>query len=139
MSAQAPEGDAALSRSTRPSRDRSWTCPTSRGRSTTCSRRVEGVAAVSPAAVGAWLDRFDDDFVGLIGGNARTQQVLVACTRRGRNAMSTLASDPSHGHEALEHSGVVHLVGLGDSAGVVHSGGMTVDQYADDISRSPAG
>ena len=95
----------------------------------------EDPATDTPAVVRAWLDRFDEDFVGLIGGDARSQQVLDELHLPRTEAHVDPPGTPSHEHGELEHSGVVYLFGPGDRAAVVHSGGTTVGQYTDDIRR----
>ena len=122
-------------------------CPTTmadlamaRGELTQSERRQVTVVFVTedPAndtadVVRDWLDRFDREFVGLIGGNDLT-----------REALETLYLPPTEGHVdppgatphddgEFEHSGVVYLFGPGDDATVVHTGGTTVAQYVSDI------
>ena len=96
---------------------------------------TEDPATDIPAVLRAYLDRFDEDFVGLIGGDERTQQALDGLHLPRTEDHVDPPGGPPHDHGALEHSGVVYLFGPGDRAAVVHSGGTTVRQYADDIRR----
>ncbi|NEK93369.1 SCO family protein [Modestobacter muralis] len=89
----------------------------------------------TPAVVREWLDRFDEDFIGLMGGQGRTDQVLDQLhVPRTEGHVDPPEAAP-HDDGTLEHSGVVYLFGPGDEATVLHSGGTTADQYAADISR----
>lgn len=96
---------------------------------------AEDPANDTPAAVREWLDHFDEEFIGLIGGDERTAQVLdeLHLPRTERHVDPPDAAP--HDHGGVEHSGVVYLFGPGDRATVVHSGGTTGPQYAGDIRR----
>jgi len=100
----------------------------------------------APAVLRRWLDRFDPSFTGLIGGNARTAQVLDALkTSRAEirpaepaaatpHAHSSAASDDSHttgDGRSVEHSGSVYAF-TGDRV-VVYTGGTTPSEYAADF------
>lgn len=89
----------------------------------------------TPAAVREWLDHFDDRFVGLIGGNAETAQVLDELHLPRTELHVDPPDAPPHDHGGVEQSGVVNLFGPGDRATVVHSGGTTTQQYTGDIQR----
>ena len=96
---------------------------------------TEDPATDTPAVLRAYLDRFDEVFVGLIGGDERSQMVLDGLHLPRTEDHVDPPGGPPHEHGDLEHSGVVYLFGPGDRAAVVHSGGTTVRQYADDIRR----
>lgn len=96
---------------------------------------TEDPASDTPAAVREWLDHFDDDFIGLIGGEGRTDQVLDQLHLPRTEGHVDPPDAAPHDDGSLEHSGVVYLFGPGDEETVVHSGGTTVDQYTSDISR----
>ncbi len=107
---------------------------------------TEDPATDTPAVLRGWLDRFDPSFTGLIGGNARTTQVLDALkTSRTEirsappaaatpHPHSSADSDDSHttgGGRSVEHSGSVYAF-TGDRV-VVYTGGTTPSQYAADF------
>ena len=96
---------------------------------------AEDPANDTPAAVREWLDHFDDRFVGLIGGDARTAEVLDELHLPRTEQHVDPPDAPPHEHGGVEHTGVVYLFGPGDRATVVHSGGTTAQQYTDDIRR----
>ena len=96
---------------------------------------AEDPANDTPAAVREWLDHFDDRFVGLIGGDERTAEVLDELhLPRTEQHVDPPGAAP-HEHGGVEHSGVVYLFGPGDRATVLHSGGSTAHQYSEDIGR----
>ncbi|TQN43103.1 protein SCO1/2 [Blastococcus colisei] len=112
----------------------------------------------TPEALREWLDRFDPEFIGLIGGNEAT----AAALRELYLPESAQVADPStaivHPHEADEHAGEAHGQDGGghshgnygvDHAGavyawgpgsrsIVYTGGTTPDQYAEDLTRLAA-
>ncbi len=104
---------------------------------------TEDPATDTATVLRGWLDRFDPSFTGLIGGNARTAQVLDALkTSRTEirpaaatpHAHSSTASDDSHttgGGRSVEHSGSVYAF-TGDRV-VVYTGGTTPTEYAADF------
>ena len=94
---------------------------------------TEDPASDTPDVLREWLDRFDRDFVGLIGGDPRTEQVLDELHLPRTEGHVDPPGGPAHDHSGLEHSGVVYLFGPGDSTTVIHSGGTTVSQYAGDL------
>ncbi len=96
---------------------------------------TEDPASDTPVVLREWLDRFDRQFVGLIGGNTGTQQVLDDLHLPPTEGHVDAAGSPPHEDGELEHSGVVYLFGPGDRATVVHSGGTTIPQYASDLRR----
>lgn len=83
----------------------------------------------------AWLDRFDREFVGLIGGDAGTRQVLDDLHLPRTERHVDAPDSPPHEDGEPEHSGGVHLFGPGDRDTVVHSGGTTIPQYTSDLRR----
>ena len=89
----------------------------------------------TPAVVRDWLDHFDEDFIGLMGGQGRTDQVLDQLHVPRTEGHVDPPDAAPHDDGTLEHSGVVYLFGPGDEEAVLHSGGTTVAQYASDISR----
>ena len=100
---------------------------------------TEDPANDDPATVREWLDHFDDRFVGLIGGNEQTAQVLDGLHLPRTEPHVDPPGAAPHAHGAVEHTGVVYLFGPGDHATVLHSGGSTAEQYTDDIRRLLAG
>ena len=96
---------------------------------------TEDPASDTPQVVREWLDRFDEDFIGLIGGDAGTERVLDALHLPRTEGHVDLPDGPPHEDGELEHSGVVYLFGPDDRATVLHSGGTTVAQYASDLRR----
>ena len=100
---------------------------------------TEDPASDTPDELRAWLHRFDEDFVGLIGGDERTGQALDQLHLPRSEGHGDPPGSAPHGHGALEHSGVVYLFGPDDRATVLHSGGSTVAQYASDMRRLLSG
>ena len=96
---------------------------------------TEDPASDTPVVLRQWLDRFDRDFVGLIGGDADTQEVLDELHLPPTEGHVDAPDSPPHDDGELEHSGVVYLFGPGDRATVVHSGGTTIPQYTSDLRR----
>ncbi|WP_171058042.1 SCO family protein [Modestobacter altitudinis] len=89
----------------------------------------------TPAVVREWLDHFDEDVVGLIGGGGLTDQVLDQLHLPRTEGHVDAPDAAPHDDGSLEHSGVVYLFGPGDEEVVVHSGGTTVAQYTSDMRR----
>ena len=96
---------------------------------------TEDPAVDTPDVLREWLDRFDEEFVGLIGGDDRTPQVLDELHLPRTERHVDPPGEAPHAHGGIEHSGVVYLFGPDDRATVLHSGGTTVTQYASDIRR----
>ena len=96
---------------------------------------TEDPASDTPAVLREWLDRFDEDFIGLIGGDVSTEQVLDALHLPRTEGHVDPPDGPPHEDGELEHSGVVYLFGPDDRATVLHSGGTTVAQYVSDLRR----
>lgn len=89
----------------------------------------------TPEILRTWLDRFDPEFVGLIGGNADTARVLdtLHLPRTEQHTDPPGATPHAHPNGDVDHSGVVYLFGPGDRQTVIHTGGSTPGQYAADI------
>ncbi len=95
----------------------------------------------SPRRVRQWLDRYDQDFVGLMGGNRhsrRAERYLYAPVSHIERAPN---SHPEHGTSKgrtpdyeVEHSGTVYIFGP-DEQSLIYTGGTTPQQYADDLTR----
>lgn len=96
---------------------------------------TEDPAVDTPAVLREYLDRFDEDFVGLIGGDAHTGQVLDELHLHRTEGPVDPPGGRRHEGGRLQHSGVVYLFGPDDEATVLHSGGTSAAQYASDISR----
>lgn len=82
-----------------------------------------------------WLDRFDPDFVGLIGGNAQSAGVLDGLhlpRTEQYDEMSGATPPPRRGGD-LDHSGLVYLFGPGDRQTVIHTTSATPAQYSADL------
>ncbi len=94
---------------------------------------TEDPASDTPDVLREWLDRFDRDFIGLIGGDPRTEQVLDELHLPRTEGHVDPPGGPAHDHSGLEHSGVVYLFGPGDSTTAIHSGGTTISQYVGDL------
>ncbi|MDK3256643.1 SCO family protein [Blastococcus capsensis] len=111
---------------------------------------TEDPARDTPEALREWLDRFDPEFTGLIGGNEAT----AAALRELYLPESEQVADPSaaiihphddgngghggdghtHGDYGVDHAGTVYAWGPGGRS-VVYTGGTTPDQYAEDLTR----
>jgi protein SCO1/2 len=105
---------------------------------------TEDPARDSPELLRTWLDRFDPEFTGLIGGNeatARAQEELyLPKTKRVDNPSEQIvhphedAEAHTHGDYSVDHAGIVWAWGPGDRA-VIYTGGTTPAQYAEDLTR----
>lgn len=96
---------------------------------------TEDPASDTPVVVREWLDRFDGDFIGLMGGDASTERVLDELHLPRTEGHVDPPDGPPHEDGELEHSGVVYLFGPDDRATVLHSGGTAVAQYISDLRR----
>ncbi len=105
---------------------------------------TEDPARDTPELLRSWLDRFDPEFTGLIGGNEATvraqQELYLPLTKRVDNPTEKVvhpydgAEAHTHGDYSIDHAGIVWAWGPGDRA-VLYSGGTTPAQYAEDLTR----
>ncbi len=119
---------------------------------------TEDPARDTPEGLREWLDRFDPDFTGLIGGNEATASALRELylpESAQVAAPSTAIVHPheaddhageahgqdggghSHGNYGVDHAGAVYAWGPGGRS-IVYTGGTTPDQYAEDLNRLAA-
>jgi protein SCO1/2 len=97
----------------------------------------------TPEALRGWLDRFDPEFTGLIGGNEATAAALEELYL----PETVQVDDPSeavvhphegdghtHGDYSVDHAGIVYAWGPGGRS-VIYTGGTTPEQYAEDLTR----
>ena len=96
---------------------------------------TEDPVSDTPVVLREWLDRFDENFIGLVGGAADTDKVLDQLHLPRTEGHVDPPGSPAHEDGDLEHSGVVYLFGPDDRATVLHSGGATVADYASDMRR----
>ena len=119
---------------------------------------TEDPARDTPEALREWLDRFDPEFTGLIGGNEAT----AAALRELYLPESAQVADPStaivhphegdehaaedhgqsgdghsHGDYGVDHAGTVYAWGPGGRS-IIYTGGTTPDQYAEDLTELAA-
>lgn len=97
----------------------------------------------TPAVLDEWLGRFDPDFIGLTGPLEQVHR-LERSLYLPESGESPAAEHQDSGdqHESgvdetdyeVDHSGSVYLFGPGDKL-VLHSGGTTPQQYADDFAH----
>jgi protein SCO1/2 len=89
----------------------------------------------TPQVLRSWLERFDPEFVGLVGGNDDTTRVLdtLHLPRTEQHTDPPGATPHAHPEGDVDHSGVVYLFGPDDVQTVIHTGGSTPGQYAADI------
>jgi protein SCO1/2 len=101
-----------------------------------------------PEVLRRWLDQFDTDFIGLVGGTATTEQALDALKAPRTEILppeSTASPHPhgdagppdDHSHatgsgQEVEHTGTVHV--FHDDRVVLYSGGTAPAEYAADFS-----
>jgi protein SCO1 len=116
---------------------------------------TEDPARDTPATLREWLDRFDPEFTGLIGGNEATAAALrelylpesaqvadpstaiVHPHEDGEHAAEDHGQDGgghSHGDYGVDHAGTVYAWGP-EGRSIVYTGGTTPDQYAEDLTR----
>jgi len=104
----------------------------------------------SPAVLRRWLNGFDRDFVGLIGGGQRTRPVLrhlyAPVSRINRHPAPAIKHPPGHRHGdetgrahpgddyGVDHNGAVYVFGP-DSRTLLYTGGETPSDYAGDLTR----
>jgi protein SCO1/2 len=100
---------------------------------------TEDPARDTPSVLRSWLERYDDSFVGLIGGGRRTQAALDALKSPHTEIHPVVASAGSAGPAAaplVEHGASVYVFSASKSE--LYTGGTTPTQYASDL-RSLAG
>lgn len=96
----------------------------------------------TPAVLQEWLGRYDRDFIGLSGSTEQVNQ-LERSLYLPESSVALTPPEPqhssSHQHSApdgtdyeVDHSGMVYLFGPGNKM-VLHSGGTTPPQYAEDF------
>jgi protein SCO1/2 len=97
----------------------------------------------TPPALEQWLGRFDPDFIGLRGPTDLVHQVerSLYLPESGGKSSPTADHTPEHDLAAKEpvdyevdHAASVYVFGPGDKM-VLHSGGTTPQQYAEDFTR----
>ena len=98
----------------------------------------------TPAVLEEWLGRFDPDFIGLIGPTERVNQLerSLYLPESGEEQPAAEHEHTSDHHDSskdgddyeVDHSGSVYLFGPGDKL-VLHSGGTSPQQYAEDFAR----
>ena len=102
----------------------------------------EDPARDSPAALRRWLDRFDPAFIGVIGGNAASAEMLrelySPSTRRLAHPTAPIShastSEPhdDHGRYAIEHASIVYAFAP-DGRSLIYTGGDSATTYARDF------
>ena len=100
----------------------------------------------TPTVLEEWLGRFDPDFIGLTGPLEHIHQLerslYLPESGKGSPTAEHTSDDHEDDHERakdgtdyeVDHSGSVYLFGPGDKL-VLHSGGTTPRQYADDFTH----
>jgi len=97
----------------------------------------------TPTVLRRWLNRFDPSFVGLRGGNAKTEAMLsqlhLPQTRRIESPRRPVHHPRTQGHHheqdySIGHAGEVYAFGP-DGESVLYTGGTTPTQYAEDFTR----
>ena len=97
----------------------------------------------TPAALEQWLGRFDPDFTGLRGPTDLVHRAERSLYLPESGDESLPKADHPSGHDAptnngkdyeVDHAGSVYLFGPGDKM-VLHSGGTTPQQYAEDFTH----
>lgn len=90
-----------------------------------------------------WLGRSDQDFIGLRGSTDLVHQVerSLYFPESGGKSSPTADHTSEHAESAgdgvdydVDHSGSVYIFGPGDKL-VLHSGGTTPQQYAEDFTH----
>ena len=96
-----------------------------------------------PQALEKWLGRFDQDFIGLRGPTDLVHQVERSLYLPGSGGESSSTADHTSEHAEsaedgldyeVDQSGSVYVFGPGDKM-VLHSGGTTPQQYAEDFTH----
>jgi protein SCO1/2 len=99
----------------------------------------------SPSVVRRWLDTFDSDFIGLLGGNSQTKRILQELhlpdsQRNPSPSPQVLHSEDGHDHPGdygLDHAGIVYAFGPAET--VLYTGGTTSREYAEDLAKLAGG
>ena len=102
----------------------------------------EDPARDSPGALRRWLDRFDPTFIGLIGGNAASAEMVrelySPATRRVATPSVPISHahptgrDDEHGQYAIEHASIVYAFAP-DGRSLIYTGGDGADIYTRDF------
>ncbi len=97
----------------------------------------------TPPVLAAWLGQFDPDFIGVTGSVDAVHELERSLylpesepeppTAGHRHAAPGKASSPDSDYD-MDHSGAVYLFGPRDQM-LLHSGGTTPSQYADDLTH----
>jgi protein SCO1/2 len=113
---------------------------------------TEDPARDTPGLLREWLDRFDPEFTGLIGGNEATAAALAELylpeSARVPDPSAAIVhphedgehggDGQSHGDYAVDHAGIVYAWGPGGRS-VIYTGGTTPEQYAEDLTGLASG
>lgn len=100
----------------------------------------------SPEVTREWLDRFDRDFTGLIGGNmftaAALRELYLPETAHVQDPSGSSTNpgggDDAHEEYGVEHAGAVYAWGPSGRS-VVYTGGTSPEQYAQDFTALASG
>ncbi|MCF6508800.1 SCO family protein [Blastococcus sp. MG754426] len=106
---------------------------------------TEDPARDTPEKLREWLDRFDPEFTGLIGGNEATAAALTELYLPETAQVPAVSDAPAHPHDGddahqeygIDHAGAVYVWGPGDRS-IVYTGGTTPEQYAEDLTELAA-
>ena len=106
---------------------------------------TEDPARDTPKALREWLDRFDPEITGLIGGNEATAAALTELYLPETAQVPAASDAPAHPHDGddahqeygIDHAGAVYVWGPGDRS-IVYTGGTTPEQYAEDLTELAA-
>jgi protein SCO1/2 len=104
---------------------------------------TEDPARDTPELLRTWLDRFDPEFTGLIGGNEATAAAMKQLYLPESAQVAEPSEPVEHAHEGeghthgdygVDHAGIVYTWAPGDRT-VIYTGGTTPEQYAEDLTR----
>ncbi len=93
----------------------------------------------NPEVLRHWLDRYDDDFVGLIGndntvrGAERALYAPISQLPRDTSREQTPSNADRHGYQ-VEHTGTVYVFAPRQRT-LIYTGGTTPPQYTEDFIR----
>jgi protein SCO1/2 len=109
---------------------------------------TEDPARDTPKLLRDWLDRFEPEFTGLIGGNEATAAALASLYLPETEQVADPSTSIVHPHDGGEQSGDGHRHGdysvdhagivytwSPDGRSVIYTGGTTPEQYAEDFTR----